>query len=139
LRDFFKGLEEKYAPSTLWVVYSCVNSYFVKKFGTNLKEFPRLTKFLKNKTHRYVSTKSKVLTPEEVQEGLMVCMQSKDKSKTHLCVTVAFLYFGLLRSCDLLKVQMNDVSLDKNGRTIISFLHARKRSNHGFDFYIPAM
>jgi len=52
LRDFFKGLEEKYAPSTLWVVLSCVNCYFVEKFGKKLKEFPHQTSFLKNKTHR---------------------------------------------------------------------------------------
>jgi len=139
LKNFFQGLDEKYAPSTLWVVYSCVNSYFIEKFGRNLKEFPRLTKFLKNKTHRYVTTKSKVLTPEEVQEGLMTCMNSKDEMKTHLGVSVAFLYFGLLRSCDLLKVQMNDVSVDKNGRTTVSFMHQRKRINHGFEFYIPAI
>ena len=81
----------------------------------------------------------KVLTPEEVQEGLMACMNSKDEMKTHLGVSVAFLYFGLLRSCDLLKVQMNDVSVDKNGRTTVSFLHSRKRINHGFEFYIPAI
>ena len=140
LRDFFKGLEEKYAPSTLWVVLSCVNCYFVEKFGKKLKEFPHLTRFLKNKTHRYVITKSKVLTPEQIQEGLMRCMHDDDKNKTHLGVTFAFLYFGLLRTCDMLKVQMNDVTLDKSGQTIVSFQqHARKRINHGFKFYIPSM
>ena len=54
LVEFFKSKEEKYKPSTLWVVYSCINSYFIEKFGKNLKDFPRLGKYLKQKTHTYL-------------------------------------------------------------------------------------
>jgi len=58
LKKFFVGLEQKYAPSTLWVVYSCVSSFFVEKYGKNLNSFARLSRFLKQKRlkRRFLST-----------------------------------------------------------------------------------
>jgi len=141
LKNFFIGLEQKYASSTLWVVYSCINSYFVEKYGKNLNSFARLSRFLKQKTYTYVTKKSKVLSPEQMEKGLKMCMNNKgnDHNLTHLGVTVSILYFGLLRCCDATKLELDDVTIEETGRVVINFEHARKRINHGFKFYVPAV
>lgn len=61
---FFKEKRSRYAPSTLWVVYACVNAYVIDKYGISLKTMPRLARYLKAQTHLYVTTKSKTFTPE---------------------------------------------------------------------------
>ena len=50
---FFKSRQNRYSPSTIWVVYSCLNSRFINEFGINLNH-PH--KFLKNQTQLYVAT-----------------------------------------------------------------------------------
>lgn len=92
LLAFFKEKEDKYAPSTLWVIYSCINAYFIDKFGKNLREYPRLTRYLKRQTHTYVTKKSKVFTPHQMEEGINKCMEANDPKLTQLGVTVSILY-----------------------------------------------
>ncbi len=45
LVDFFKylRLEKKYASTTLWTWYSCVNSMMKMKYNVKLQNLPRLT------------------------------------------------------------------------------------------------
>ena len=50
LMAFFQSIKRKYAGSTLWVVYSCINSYMNDKFGANLKNLVCLTKYIKTET-----------------------------------------------------------------------------------------
>ena len=39
-----------YQPSTLWVVYSCINSYYKMHHKLNLNTWGRLREYLKNRT-----------------------------------------------------------------------------------------
>ena len=55
LTAFFQSIKRKYAGSTLWVVYSCINSYMIDKYGANLKNMVYLTKYIKTKTSHYVA------------------------------------------------------------------------------------
>ena len=47
---FFKSIQGRYSPNTLWVVYSCLNSRFIDNYGVNLKGLARLHKYLKQQT-----------------------------------------------------------------------------------------
>ena len=51
-------------------------------------------------------------------------------------VTVALMYYGLLRSTDVLAVKVQDVSI-RTDKVEIKFNHSRKRVNHGFTFWVP--
>jgi hypothetical protein len=44
---YFLRLEKKYASSTLWTYYSCLNSMMKWKYNFKLQELPRLTMLLK--------------------------------------------------------------------------------------------
>ena len=50
LVKFFRSIQGRYSPNTLWVVYSCLNSRFIDEYGVNLKGLPRLHKYLKQQT-----------------------------------------------------------------------------------------
>ena len=46
LTAFFKSIKTKYAASTLWVIYSCINSYMIDQCGCNLRSLVRLTRHI---------------------------------------------------------------------------------------------
>ena len=139
LLRFFNDLKQSYKPSTMWVIYSCINHYFRYQFEKNLKDLFKLQSFLKNFSSRYVSKKSKVFTPEQMHTILMVCQDAvEDTNLTLLGVGSALLYFGLLRSCDVLNITVSDVSLNINeDKYEIRFEHMRKRKNSGFTYTLP--
>ena len=84
LVEFFKAHRARYAPSTLWVIYACLNSYFIDKFGINLNALPHLTRYLKGQTHLYASKKSKCFSSEKVHAVLMHCSNSKTQKTLSL-------------------------------------------------------
>ena len=83
LLDFFQKQKYNFAPSTIWVIYSCINSYFIETHNINLKTFPRLTKYLKNITSKHVCKKSMTLDSKQVDSVISTCMDS-DEPYMHL-------------------------------------------------------
>ena len=139
MKSFFEEKRQQYAPSTLWVIYSCINSYYIDAYNYNLKQFPRLTKYLKNLTARYVKTKSRILGPEEIHTVLEYCMRSSEPLYVNCGVGIALLYYGLLRTDDVQKINEEDVSFNqKENKYEVSFTHMRKRKNDGFTYTIPS-
>ena len=57
LVKFFNEIKERYSPNTIWVIFSYINADFIERFGVNLKELPRLKKFLKIQASKYVAKK----------------------------------------------------------------------------------
>ena len=74
LTAFFQSIKTKYARSTLWVIYSCIDSYMIDKFGANLKNLVHLTKFIKTETLYYVAKISKTFSAEQIHELIAHCM-----------------------------------------------------------------
>jgi len=139
LTEFFVAQGRSYSPSTLYVMFSCVNHYFITNFGFKLNSMLRLQRFLKVNTSTYVCKKSKVFTSEQIDTVLKVCAESTDKKHQLAGVGIALMYYGLLRVCDSTKIQKKDVSHQYNGRVVIKFEHARKRRNPGFTYHVPSL
>ena len=68
---FFKIIQGRYSPITLWVIYSCLNSRIINNYGVNLKDLPRLHKYFKQQTKLYVKTKSKTFSAKKIDTILM--------------------------------------------------------------------
>ena len=139
LLTFFIELGNHYAPSSLYVIYSCINHHFITANGFKLNSMLRLQRYLKLNTSTYVCKKSKVFSSEQIDILLKYCSISKNPAETLMGVGVSLMYYGLLRVCDARKVQMKDVSHDKSGRVIIKFDHTRKKKNEGFTYHIPSL
>jgi len=139
LTEFFVAQGRSYSPSTLYVMFSCINHYFITNFGFKLNSTLRLQRFLKVNTSTYVCKKSKVFTSEQIDTILKVCAESTDKREQLAGVGIALMYYGLLRVCDSTKIQKADVSHQDNGRIVITFEHARKPKNPGFTYHVPSL
>ena len=138
LLGFFIEVSTTYAPSTLYVIYSCINSWFIMNHGWRINNCLRVNRYLKMTTSTYVSQKSKVLTADEIDILLKFCTKSSYHEDTLLGVTLCLQYYGLLRNADVMKIEVKDVRLLEDGKTEIRFEHARKRRNPGFTFYVPS-
>jgi len=139
LYQFFVGFGKQYAPSTLYVMYSCINHYFISNFGYKLNTMLRLQRYLKHNPSTYVCKKSKVFTSEQIDQILKHCAESNDHKEILTGVGVSLMYYGLLRVCDSRKIQKKDASHQDNGRIVIKFEHARKRRNAGLTYHVPSL
>ena len=138
LVKFFSQLKNRYSPNTLWVIYSCINSRFIDVYGLDLKSLPRLRKFLKQQTSKYVAKKSSTFDPEEIQELLMKLQDKPTTRATLHGVAIALLYFGLLRGSEVKEITVRDVIV-KDSRILVKFMHDRKRRNEGFSYEVPSL
>jgi len=59
LVDFFHLMAKMYAPSTLYVIYCCVNSWFFEKHGYKLDACLRVNKYLKQTASPYSCKKAR--------------------------------------------------------------------------------
>ena len=139
ITKFFVVQGMVYCPSSLYVIYSCINHWFISTYGFKLNGLLKVNRYLKAVTSSYVCKKSKVFSPEEIDSLLMFCQESTDPEYTFLGVGVALMYYGLLRKADVNKIQIQDVSQDEKGRVKIEFAHSRKRKNPGFSYLIPSL
>ena len=87
LVNFFENINSSYSANTLWVIYSCINTGFVDRFGLNLKGLHRLKKYLKQKTSKYVAKKSATFTPEEIND---IFMNLQEKNTPNSYCTFVF-------------------------------------------------
>ena len=81
LTEFFVTQGRSYSPSTLYVMISCINHYFITNYSFKLNSMLRLQRFLKVNTSTYVCKKSKVFTSEQIDTVLKVCAKSEDKKE----------------------------------------------------------
>ena len=136
--SFFESIKGEYATNTLWVMYSCINTGFIDRFGLILKGLPRLERYLKQKTNKYVAKKSLTFNAEEIQEVLLFLQDKKDDPYATLYgVGIALLYFGLLRANEVRAIVMADVDLNHGVKEItVKFTHGQKQRNDGFTYNI---
>ena len=138
MMEFFEELNREYKPSTLWVIYSCINSWYNIEHNFDLKEQKGLRKLLKKWTEHHVATKAAVFGPDEVHKIVMNWGASLDPKKELGAVAILLSYYGLLRMADLMKVTKKDVSYDVRERCWrVDFNHDRKRRNNGLTYLIP--
>ena len=67
LTAFFQSIKKKYARSTLWIIYCCINSFMIDKFGAKMKNFVHLTKY-KTETLHYMTKKLKTFSAEQIHD-----------------------------------------------------------------------
>ena len=135
---FFHELNDQYKPSTLWVIYSCLNSWYLMEYNFDLKDFKSLRKMLKQKTEHHVATKAACFSPEDIHEGVLHFGKSANPRDNLMAIAILLCYYGLLRMNDLLKIEKKDVTYDeKMDCYVVEFNYIRKRQNLGLTYFIP--
>ena len=130
LMKFSNPLKHKYSSNTLWVIFSCINSSFIDRFGLNLKGLPRLKKFLKQQTNKYIAEKSATFSAEEIHQVLLHLQEQNMPHAMLYGVAIALLYYGLLRANEVQELQVKDVMMlnaTVKEEIVVSFNPKRKK------------
>ena len=138
LISFFFEMKEKYAVSTLWVIYSCINSWYIEKLGFDLKIYIKLRRTLKNFSSHYVAKKSNVFSQQEIHNIVTIWQKHGNDAEYSYGIAILLLYYGLLRIQDVEKITKDDVKYnEKDDVYEVHFMYKRKRLNAGLIYIIP--
>ena len=113
LMAFFQSIKRKYVRSTLWLVYSYINSYMIDKYGANLKIFVQLTKYIKTKISHYVAKKYKTFTAEQLHDVISHCMHTEENDPKLMLygICIAVMYYRLLQMNKAFLIKVQDITI----------------------------
>jgi integrase len=92
---YFSELQEKYSPSSLWSIFSCLNRFFQINRNIKLNEFSSLILFLKQQNAPHKPKRSAVFTKEQIQRFLLLCHQKNGQLLVQKLVLLFGIYGGL--------------------------------------------
>ena len=135
---FFNELSN-YQPSTLWVVYSYITSYYKMNHKINLNTLRRLREYLKNRTKDYIANKAATFSNNEIDKAFLMYFSLGGDRDLLKSLTIIVAYYELLGMSDLLKIKAKDTMYNKKeGCYRVFFNYKRKRKNAGMTYLIPA-
>ena len=133
---FFKHLrfEKKVATSSIWTLYSYLNSVMKRKYGFKLQDLPRVTMLIKGYEE---DTKKKAAIFDEVLLKKFMC-QEMPSAYWEVRQAVAILaYFGGLRNQECMDLKLEQIIRNADGYTI-THKPAKQRSDKKFTkFVVP--
>ncbi|XP_071562162.1 uncharacterized protein [Temnothorax nylanderi] len=106
LLAYLSELSHNHKPTTLWATYSMLKTTLNINNNININNYQKLVPFLKKQSRGFQPKKSKVLTPEEINEFL-----NKASDQQYLDTKVAMI-FGLCGACrreELTQITINDI------------------------------
>ena len=126
-----------FSPGTFWCIFSCVRSYILVQSKIDIKKYMLLRKLIKSLTMTHLAKKAGVFTAEEMKRVLYDFYDESDPKQLVSKVAVALLYYGLLRRCESLQIQLMDIEMGLTDDIDVNFPYKTKRSARGFSFKVP--
>jgi len=104
--EFFKHLrsEKNYASSSMWTLYSCLNSVLKRKYNYKLQDHPRLTMLIKG-FDTNVKDKAPIFEESPLKEFMLSQMESSYWLVRQAVVIVAFFGGLRLKECEDLALE----------------------------------
>ena len=127
LSNYFKFLclDRKMASSSLWTVYSCLNSIFKRKYNAKLQDLPRLTLLIKG-FNDDVKQKAAIFDDAVLKEFML---SRKNESywlvRQAICIVS---FFGGLRYQECMDLELEKIQRSKEGY-IITHNRVKQRSD----------
>ncbi len=117
LSNYFKflRLERKMASSSLWTVYSCINSIFKRKYNAKLQDLPRLTLLIKG-FNDDVKQKAAIFDDAVLKEFMLSRRNSAYWLVRQAICIVSF--FGGLRHQESMDLELEKIQRSKEGYII---------------------
>ena len=83
-------------------------------------------------TVKHLKKKADILSADNIKKTLTEMYDKNIQKQLQSKTAVSLLYYGLLRGCEVLMVNFDNVYLDKTENVEIDFPHPTKRSARGF-------
>lgn len=130
--------KKKFGLGSVFSIYACVNAGFQREFGINLNQNKELMKLLINLTKYYQPTKTRILTEHEMEKVFTEIFDPKKHDDLLYLVTIALMYYGLLRQNEVHAIKVQDVTIVEDKKIIhVNFPNPTKSRARGFAFTIP--
>ena len=128
LSKYFKHLrlEKKAASSTLWTLYSYINSVMKRKYGARLQQFPRLTLLIKS-YQEDVKNKAAIFDDALIKGFMARQMENAYWLVRQAICIVAF--FGGLRLQECLDLSLEKIQRSKDGFIVTHSRVKQRRSD----------
>jgi integrase len=133
---YFSELQEKYSPSSLWSIFSCLNRFFQINRNIKLNEFSSLILFLKQQNAPHKPKRSAVFTKEQIQRFLLLCHQKNGQLLVQKLVLLFGIYGGL-RPDELTSMRWTDLHISESEIKVTIPYSKTDRAGAGFYFVIP--
>ncbi|KAL1509202.1 hypothetical protein ABEB36_003975 [Hypothenemus hampei] len=114
LLRYFENLSKTYRPSTLWSLYSMLNSTIKQFENIDIEKYAELMAFLRRKNLGYKSEKCKVFETNEIKKFLQ---EAPDDRYLLMKVAMIFGVAGGCRGNELPYVSVNDIQ--EQGRLLL--------------------
>ena len=137
LVNFFKylRLEKKFASTTLWTWYSCINSMMKRKYNVKLQNLPRLTMLLKG-FDTDVKEKAHIFDEDEIKTFMLADMESAYWLVRQAITIVAF--FGGLRLQECQDLKLEKIVRTQDGFRIVHTRVKQRSDQRDTAFIVPA-
>ncbi len=137
LVNFFKylRLEKKFASTTLWTWYSCVNSMMKRKYNVKLQNLPCLTMLLKG-FDTDVKEKAHIFDEDEIKTFMLADMESAYWLVRQAITIVAFFDGLRLQECQDLKLEK--IVRTQDGFRIVHTRVKQRSDQRDTAFIVPA-
>ncbi|CAH1366009.1 unnamed protein product [Tenebrio molitor] len=101
-----KSKTVKTKPPTLWSTFSMLKAMLNVKENIDVRKFPKLVPYLKNKSVGYQGKKSKILTQEDISKFIE---EAADEKKLLKKVVLILGISGACRREELVKLTIDDI------------------------------
>lgn len=156
---YFSELSKKMKPSSLWSIYSMLKSTVSTRHNVHIKEYSKLTAFLKRSSDGFKSKKSKVFTaqnvetflnksPDDIYLATKVCLSKKTNifillyyflfectniQTKYLSFQVALIFgvSGACRTSELLNITVDDIETHDN-MLLIKLVNTKTKKDRMF-------
>jgi len=134
---FFKHLrlEKKFASTTLWTCYSCINSMMKRKYNVKLQSLPRLTMLLKG-FDTDVKEKALIFDEAEIKKFMLADMETTYWLVRQAISIVA--YFGGLRLQECQDLLLEKIVRNQDGFKIVHSRVKQRSDQRETAFLVPA-
>ena len=136
LINFFKYLrtEKETATSSLWTLYSYLNSVCKRKYGFKLQTLPRVTMYIKG-FEEDIKKKAPIMDEMQLKKFMMSEMPNAFMEVRQAVAILCF--FGALRLIECLALKLEKIVRSPVGYTI-SHMRAKQRTDKVFtNFVVP--
>jgi integrase len=134
--NFFKHLrtKKKVASSSIWTLYSYINSVFKRKYGFKLQELPRVTLFIKGLE---VDTKKKAAIFDEVLLKKFMASEMVNPYWEVRQAIVILAFFGGLRLQECCDLKLEQIIRSSVGYTITHKRAKQRSDKKSTKFVVP--
>lgn len=136
--QYFNSLRnnKKYKASTLWTIYSMLNSVYQKYYGKKLQNWPRITQLLKSYNDGYERKVASVFRMKDINDYLNI-----DDSSPFILVRkaiIAIAISGGLRTAEVRDLSFSDVVQNEETYTVKLLRKKQRGEKKKSSFIVPA-